>query len=386
MLRRKALTASSRAATADRLARRTAALHAAKTNGADATRTLVGLAAHAAPPEPVVADLGCGRGTTALALADRLAPAQLLAIDQSAALLATVTTRARRTRGDVRAVRADFHQLPLAPAAVDVAVAAFCLYHSPDPRAALTEIACCLVPTGAPIAATKGANSYRELDQLVADTGLDPAATLRPSLYQTFHAANAPGITAQVLDLLDVVTQEHAFRFTGHDHLAAYLATTPKYHLPAHVMRVAESPTRRRAGRSPRSEHGRRWRGRSGAAWRRQRRAPPSPTTSSSAWSPSRPLRSSSACVPSRAWLHLISRNVARGRQRRGRGDQRLPAVAVISGSPVVVDGAPPRRAGRHRRRLGDEHLPVLLTGTVGPGSCSPLAFGHRVQPRSGGG
>src|SRR5689334_12955877 len=81
-------------ASADRLARRTGALHAAKISGADATATIVDLAARSTPAAPVVCDIGCGRGTTTLALADRLAPSRLIALDQSPTLLNVVTDRA----------------------------------------------------------------------------------------------------------------------------------------------------------------------------------------------------------------------------------------------------------------------------------------------------
>lgn len=57
------------------------ALHAAKTSGDDATVTITDLAAQVAPPGPVAADIGCGRGTITLGLARRLAPAQLIALD-----------------------------------------------------------------------------------------------------------------------------------------------------------------------------------------------------------------------------------------------------------------------------------------------------------------
>jgi hypothetical protein len=55
-------------ATAGRLAQRTGALHAAKISGEDATATITDLAAQVTPTNPVVCDIGCGRGTTTLAL------------------------------------------------------------------------------------------------------------------------------------------------------------------------------------------------------------------------------------------------------------------------------------------------------------------------------
>jgi SAM-dependent methyltransferase len=222
-------------ASAARLAQRTGALHTAKISGEDATATITKLAAHVAPTNPVVCDIGCGRGTTTLALAASLAPQRLIALDQSQALLDTVRHRAAQARHALATVRADFHQLPLPEASIDVAVAAFCLYHSSRPEHVVAGIARALAPGGHTVLVTKSADSYHEIDQLIADTGLDPDATSRPSLYASFHSATAPDITATALRVVRVTHQEHLFRFTGLDHLAAYVATSPKYQLPEHL-------------------------------------------------------------------------------------------------------------------------------------------------------
>jgi SAM-dependent methyltransferase len=136
---------------------------------------------------------------------------------------------------------ADFHHLPIGDARLDVAVAAFCLYHSTRPAAALAEVARCLSPGGVAVLATKSTDSYRELDAPVAAAGLDPAAAGRPSLYATFHSGNAPAIAAESLHVRRVEHQRHVFRFDAVDNLAAYLATTPTYQIDA---RVAGNPDR----------------------------------------------------------------------------------------------------------------------------------------------
>jgi SAM-dependent methyltransferase len=224
-------------ADARRLARRTSALHAAKASGSDATATIAELAGRASPHDraPAVGDIGCGRGSTTLALAARLAPARVVALDQSAALLTVLAARARAAGHTVETVRADFHRLPLPTGALDLAVAAFCLYHSTRPAHVLREIARCLAPGGHAVLATKSAASYHHIDDLLAVAGLDPHAAARPSLYRTFPGEHASRITAQVLDVVDVRTEHHTFRFTDLDHLAAYLVTTPKYRLPAQL-------------------------------------------------------------------------------------------------------------------------------------------------------
>src|SRR4051794_13496715 len=115
-------------ATADRLFRRTDALHRAKISGRHAADVIADLAP---PNASVIADIGCGRGTTTLVLADQLQPRLLIALDASAALLDAA--RRRVARPDVRFVCGDFHRLPLADGSCDLITAAFCLYHSPNP-------------------------------------------------------------------------------------------------------------------------------------------------------------------------------------------------------------------------------------------------------------
>jgi len=145
-----------------RLAARTRALHRAKTSGRSVADVIAELAAAHLPTasEAVVADIGCGRGTTSRVLTERLRPRCLLAIDSSAAMI--TDARARITSdAPIVYLRADFHRLPLAGAACDLAVAAFCLYHSRDPRSVVTELARVLRPGGLAILVTKSADSCR---------------------------------------------------------------------------------------------------------------------------------------------------------------------------------------------------------------------------------
>ncbi|UQU66834.1 class I SAM-dependent methyltransferase [Couchioplanes caeruleus] len=216
----------------ERLGQRTNALHRAKIIGADATETIAALAMAAHPAPARVADIGCGRGTTTVRLARQYPTAAIVAVDQSPALLAVVGDRLRAHNRHAHLVQADFHRLPDDVHDLDLAVAAFCLYHSPHPEQALTEIADRLVPGGVLIVTTKSADSYREVDAAIAASGLDPQATSRASLYQSFHTGNA----ATVLAAAGLVTrrrldQQHTFRFPDAGHLADYAATNPKYQL-----------------------------------------------------------------------------------------------------------------------------------------------------------
>ncbi len=220
-----------------RLTRRTDALLTAKTAGRNAADVIADLAATALHPRPAnlaVLDVGCGRGSTTGRLADRLHPETLLAIDAAPALLADARTR-HGARHGLGWVAADFHHLPLPPARLDLAVAAFCLYHSPRPAAAVAEVARCLRPGGVLIFATKSADSYADLDALVVTAGLDVAAASRPSLYQTFNTKNLLDAVPAEVEVDQLIHEIHQFRFRDLAHVARYLATNPKYQLPAAI-------------------------------------------------------------------------------------------------------------------------------------------------------
>ncbi|MEW1722077.1 class I SAM-dependent methyltransferase [Streptomyces sp. NPDC093109] len=219
---------------ASRLARRSGALRRAKTGGRPVTETVVELAtthrAEIPGPPDLVVDIGCGRGSSSRVLAERLTPTRLLGIDAAPALIAAARERVGHVPG-VQAdfIRGDFHQLPLPKSSTALAVAAFCLYHSPGPHQAIAEIARILAPTGVAVLVTKALDSYSELDALVASAGLDPRAEQHESLYVSAHGGNLATLTKQAMEVVTVEHEEHRFTFDGHDHLAEYLATNPKY-------------------------------------------------------------------------------------------------------------------------------------------------------------
>jgi SAM-dependent methyltransferase len=217
----------------DRLHRRTTALHKAKVIGADATATIAALAAAAQPYPRRILDVGCGRGSLALRLAQQYPETELTCIDQSAPLLQVVRDRLGRFGRSANLIVADFHRLPVPTHHADLATAAFCLYHSRQPVTAIAEIARCVRPGGYLIVTTKSADSYEAIHQIVAHSGLDREATQRPSLYQSFHTDNAEtAVRAAGLSTVKRLDQEHTFRFQDHGHLAEYVATCPQYQLP----------------------------------------------------------------------------------------------------------------------------------------------------------
>lgn len=237
-------------ASADRIARRTGALHRARVTGRHAGEVICDLAGEASGAGTgLIADLGCGRGTTTRMLAERLPSARVIGADLSATLL--VAARQQLTgAGRAAMVRADFHQLPFPDGFYNL-VAAFCLYHARSPASVIAEIARCLVPGGTAIIAVKSADSYRELDQLIARSRLDPAAETRPSLYQAAHSGNIESLAAASFDVRQVIHETHRFVFPTLTAVAEYLSTSPKYDLPPGL---AGHPAALATSSSPRPE------------------------------------------------------------------------------------------------------------------------------------
>jgi SAM-dependent methyltransferase len=239
-------------ADSERLTNRTSALMRAKTSGRRVPEVIVDLArAHAARDpsgEPMrILDVGCGRGSSSLTLRASYPTANLTLLDLSFDLLAAASQRLRSTGEPAAAIQADFHHLPVADRSFDLIVAAFCLYHSRSPEAVIAEFARCLRETddSATILVTKSQDSYHELDILVAAAGLDAKAARRGSLYESAHSENLVSLVAATLGVREVVHERHTFRFDDLAHVAQYVATVPKYQLPAQLRgrpdRIAEA-------------------------------------------------------------------------------------------------------------------------------------------------
>lgn len=222
---------------ASRLAGRSNALMRARTVGQAVPDTIVQLArTHRAQGSPerlrFVVDIGCGRGTSSRVLAEQLHPERLVGIDAAPALVAEARKRVGRVPGvQVGFLQGDFHRMPMPGGSCDLAVAAFCLYHSTYPEQAIAEIARVLAPDGVAILVTKAFDSYSEMDALVAAAGLDPRAEQHESLYISAHGGNLADLAKPSLNVITTEHEEHRFTFDGHDHAAEYLATNPKYDL-----------------------------------------------------------------------------------------------------------------------------------------------------------
>lgn len=216
-----------------RVQQRSNALLTAKISGAHVGEATAALLAAVTHDSPTIADIGCGTGRPLRTLLLRFPAARFLAIDASPSMLAEagahIRERLPHLADHVTYLEADFHQFPIHEQVLHAAVAIFCLYHSPRPEKVISELARALRPGGSAVLVTKSADSYRELDQLLVDTGLDPGALDRPSLYESVHGGNLPELAANVLTVEQVQHDRHTFVFRDAAHLADYLSTVPKY-------------------------------------------------------------------------------------------------------------------------------------------------------------
>ena len=96
-------------------------------------------------PEMVVADLGCGTGPVAAALAPMVR--KIIAVDASEAMLSASRERLERY-GNVELHRAELEALPFEARLLDAATLVLVLHHLPDPAKVIAEVARVLKPRG----------------------------------------------------------------------------------------------------------------------------------------------------------------------------------------------------------------------------------------------
>jgi SAM-dependent methyltransferase len=107
------------------------------------------LAALGPCPGERVLDLGCGVGTTTLALAGRVAPGEVVGVDLSVPMLEAGRRRiAAAGVENVRLVQADLATADLGRAAYDAAFSRMGVMFFPDPVKAFTNVANALAPGG----------------------------------------------------------------------------------------------------------------------------------------------------------------------------------------------------------------------------------------------
>src|SRR5688500_14907531 len=97
------------------------------------------------PPDAVVADLGCGTGPVAAALAPYVG--KVIGVDNSAAMLKAAAKRVTRLENvDLR--RGDLTNVPIEDGTCDAALLLLVLTYVPDPQVAVREVARILRPGG----------------------------------------------------------------------------------------------------------------------------------------------------------------------------------------------------------------------------------------------
>jgi ArsR family transcriptional regulator len=154
------------------------------------------------PSELVVADVGCGTGFLARALARRAA--RVICIDTSVAML----DKARENLRDVLAALefrpGAMEALPLRDGEVDAAFAHMVLHHLADVATGLREMARGVKPGGQVVCVELLPHHESWMHETMADTrlGLDPAA-----LHNDFRAAGLADVEREMLD--DAYVVEH---------------------------------------------------------------------------------------------------------------------------------------------------------------------------------
>lgn len=174
-------------------------------SGRDPATEALAAIVEAAPAR--VLEVGCGTGAFAARLRAALPDTEVIAIDQSERMVELTRERGVTTR------IADVAALPFDDASYDVVAAMWMLYHVPDLRRGLAELARVLRPGGLLVAATNG-------DEHLA--GLRREAGGR-ALATEFSTEN--GETALAAHFGEVRRQDFATRavFTDHEQALAYL-------------------------------------------------------------------------------------------------------------------------------------------------------------------
>jgi SAM-dependent methyltransferase len=155
-----------------------------------------------------VLEVGCGPGELAARIQDELG-AEVVAVDISPRMVELARGRSVDARvGDVQ-------ELPFAAGEFDCAVAAWMLYHVPDPERALAELARVLRAGGRLVAVTNAPDHLRELRALL---GLPVDRAAFP-----FSAANGEDMLRRHFDRVEVRDAAGTVRFPNRDEVVAYV-------------------------------------------------------------------------------------------------------------------------------------------------------------------
>src|SRR5919206_368505 len=190
-----------------------------------------------------VLEVGCGPGELAARIRDELG-ADVVAVDISPRMVELA-----RGRGvDARA--GDVQELPFPAGEFDCAVAAWMLYHVPDPERALAELARVIRPGSRLVAVTNAPDHLRELRALLG-LPTDRAAS-------AFSAANGEELLRRHFDRVEVRDAAGTVRFPNRDEVVAYVeAARPSTSVPRSAGRSSTSTRPAASATRPRSQSAR---------------------------------------------------------------------------------------------------------------------------------
>lgn len=132
-----------------------------------------------------VLEIGCGTGR--FWESDGIPRSAALTLsDLSPGMVREAAARAKASGfGDVAGRECDVQSLPFADGTFDVLVANHMLYHVPDPKRGVTELARVMRPDGVLLAATNGYGHMREVNEAIAEVFGNMVDT-REGLYEVF--------------------------------------------------------------------------------------------------------------------------------------------------------------------------------------------------------
>lgn len=176
-----------------------------------------------------VLEVGCGMGELAARLVEELG-VELVAVDQSERMVELARARGIDARlGDVRT-------LEFPDGSFDCAVAAWMLYHVPDPAQAVGELARVLRPGGRLVAVTNGRDHLSELVRLAGRSWLE----------STFRSDNAESILGRHFQAVERRDAHGWLVFPSREAAQAYVDATvlfrgvqlPRFEGPLRVRRT----------------------------------------------------------------------------------------------------------------------------------------------------
>jgi len=145
------------------------------------------------PSSWVVADLGCGTGALAAAMAPHVA--KVIGIDQSAAMLKAARARTS-DRANVDLRKGSLEALPIEDATCDAALLVLALSYVPDPASAVGEMARIVKPGGRAVVLDLLSHDQEDFRLAMGQErlGFEPA-----DLLEMLEAAGFPGATGREL-------------------------------------------------------------------------------------------------------------------------------------------------------------------------------------------